>query len=113
MLKVFAVLAGGVVVGRVCSRWRLAFVGRVVTCIIWLLLFLLGVEVGSDPDVVGGLPTLGWSAFVLFAGSTAGSILLAWLLWRGVKRRAAVERAGETDCGGRGEVDAADGAASL
>lgn len=113
MLKVFAVLAGGVVVGRVCSRWRLAFVGRVVTCIIWLLLFLLGVEVGSDPDVVGGLPTLGWSAFVLFAGSTAGSILLAWLLWRGVKRRAAMERAGETDCGGRGEVDAADGAASL
>lgn len=85
MLRVFAVLAAGVIVGRICSRWRLAFVGRIVTFIIWLLLFLLGVEVGSDPSVVGGLATLGWSAFLFFAGSTGGSILLAWLLWRFVR----------------------------
>ena len=54
--------------------------------IIWLLLFLLGLEVGSDPAVVGGMATLGRTAFVIFACSVAGSICMSWLLWRCVRR---------------------------
>lgn len=57
-----------------------------ITVIIWLLLFLLGLEVGSDPAVVGGMATLGRTAFVIFACSVAGSICMSWLLWRCVRR---------------------------
>ena len=53
MLAIFAVIIGGIVTGRLLVGWRLAFVQRLITFIIWALLFLLGVEVGSDPAVVG------------------------------------------------------------
>lgn len=86
MLVIFAVIIGGIITGRLLSSWRLVFVSRMITVIIWLLLFLLGLEVGSDPAVVGGMATLGRTAFVIFACSVAGSICMSWLLWRCVRR---------------------------
>ena len=75
MLAIFAVIIGGIVTGRLLVGWRLAFVQRLITFIIWALLFLLGVEVGSDPAVVGSLATLGAAAFAIFALSVAGERL--------------------------------------
>ena len=86
MLVIFAVIIGGIIAGRLLSSWRLVFVSRMITVIIWLLLFLLGLEVGSDPAVVGGMATLGRTAFVIFTCSVAGSICMSWLLWRCVRR---------------------------
>ena len=71
-----------------------------ITVIIWLLLFLLGLEVGSDPTVVGGMATLGRTAFVIFACSVAGSICMSWLLWRCVRRRDAVPDGGGAESPG-------------
>lgn len=90
MLVIFAVIIGGIVTGRLLSSWRLAFVSRAITVVIWLLLFLLGLEVGSDPAVAGGMATLGRTAFVIFVFSVAGSIGASWLLWRCVRSRGAV-----------------------
>ena len=87
MLIIFAVLLGGILTGRLLLGRRLAFVQPLITGIIWTLLFLLGVEVGSDPAVVGGLATLGVTALALFAFSVAGSILAAWGLWLWIRRR--------------------------
>ena len=94
MLVIFAVIIGGIITGRLLSSWRLVFVSRMITVIIWLLLFLLGLEVGSDPAVVGGMATLGRTAYVIFACSVAGSICMSWLLWRCVRRRDAVPDGG-------------------
>ena len=58
MLVLFAVILGGIVTGRLLQSRRLAFVSRLIVVIIWALLFLLGLEVGSDPAVVGGMATL-------------------------------------------------------
>lgn len=79
MVAIFAVIIGGIVTGRLLIGWRLAFVQRLITFIIWALLFLLGVEVGSDPAVVGSLATLGAAAFAIFVLSVAGSVFAAWL----------------------------------
>ena len=87
MVAIFAVIIGGIVTGRLLIGWRLAFVQRLITFIIWALLFLLGVEVGSDPAVVGSLATLGAAAFAIFALSVAGSVFAAWLLWRRIRGR--------------------------
>lgn len=73
--------------GRLLSGRRLGFVPRMITAIIWLLLFLLGLEIGSNPDVVGGMATLGVSALWVFAFSITGSIGVSWLLWRWARRR--------------------------
>ncbi|HJF89957.1 MAG TPA: lysine exporter LysO family protein [Alistipes onderdonkii] len=100
MLVIFAVIIGGIITGRLLSSWRLVFVSRMITVIIWLLLFLLGLEVGSDPAVVGGMATLGRTAFVIFACSVAGSICMSWLLWRCVRRRDAVPDGGGAESPG-------------
>ena len=95
MLIIFAVIIGGIVTGRLLIGRRLAFEQRIITVIIWALLFLLGVEVGSDPAVVGSLATLGTAALAIFAFSVAGSIFAAWLLWRRIRGRAVPADEGE------------------
>ena len=97
MLVIFAVIIGGIVTGRLLIGRRLAFVQRLITVIIWTLLFLLGVEVGGDPAVVGSLATLGAAALAIFAFSVAGSIFAAWLLWRRIRGRAVPGDDGEAD----------------
>ena len=89
MLVLFAVILGGIVTGRLLQSRRLAFVSRLIAVIIWALLFLLGLEVGSDPAVVGGMATLRRTAFVIFVFSVAGSIGTSWLLWRRIRGRSA------------------------
>lgn len=89
MLVLFAVILGGIVTGRLLQSRRLAFVSRLIAVIIWALLFLLGLEVGSDSAVVGGMATLGRTAFVIFVFSVAGSIGASWLLWRRIRGRTA------------------------
>ena len=95
MLVILAVISGGIATGRLLIGRRLAFVPRLITVIIWALLFLLGVEVGSDPAVVGSLATLGGAALAIFALSVAGSIFAAWLLWRRIRGRAVPADDGE------------------
>lgn len=95
MLVIFAVIIGGIVTGRLLIGRRLAFVQRIITVTIWALLFLLGVEVGSDSAVVGSLATLGTAALAIFAFSVAGSIFAAWLLWRRIRGRAVPADEGE------------------
>lgn len=56
--------------------------GRIVTWLIWLLLFLLGIEVGSNEMIVRSLPTLGVEALLLSLAATLGCCVLAWMLWR-------------------------------
>lgn len=97
MLVIFAVIIGGIATGRLLIGRRLAFVQRLITVIIWALLFLLGVEVGGNPAVVGSLATLGAAALAIFAFSVAGSIFAAWLLWRRIRGRAVPGDDGEAD----------------
>ncbi len=56
--------------------------GRIITYLIWLLLFLLGVEVGGNEQIIKALPTLGVEALLLSATAVAGSCSLAWALWK-------------------------------
>lgn len=87
MLVLFIIFFSGIALGRLLLGCRLDFMQRLITCTIWLLLFLLGVEVGSDPEVIGGLTTLGRAAFLIFAAAVTGSTALSWGLWRLIRRR--------------------------
>ena len=59
--------------------------GRFTTWLIWLLLFMLGFEVGSNRELIAALPTLGVEAMVLSVSATLGSCVLAWALWKSMK----------------------------
>ena len=54
----------------------------IITLLIWLLLFILGIEVGSNEEIIRGLHTIGYEAVVLTLGGTLGSVIAAWALWR-------------------------------
>ena len=43
-----------------------------------LLLFLLGISVGANKDIVDNLVTLGGQAFLLALAGTVGSVLAGW-----------------------------------
>lgn len=73
----------------VAERWQ----GRIVTWLIWLLLFLLGIEVGSNEMIVRSLPTLGVEALLLSSAATLGCCVLAWALWRVSKDHTVQENA--------------------
>ncbi len=87
MLKVVAIMLSGMAVGFLMRKRRLRVVPHAVTVLIWLLLFFLGVEVGENPQVVGGIHDLGLEALWLAMAGIAGTVLFSWALWKWVYRK--------------------------
>lgn len=75
--------------GVPAPQQEMSFIGRVITALIWVLLFLLGIEVGANPRIINGLQTLGLEAIVLTIAGSLGSAIFAWALWRYVCRKEA------------------------
>ena len=48
----------GIGTGYLLRNKKMSFIGRIITALIWVLLFLLGIEVGSNPRIISGLQTL-------------------------------------------------------
>lgn len=85
MLKIILMMACGILVGRMLRKKTLRWLSPLTTVLIWALLFLLGIEVGSNPHIIHSLGRLGLEAVVLSVGGSLGSALLAMWLWRYVK----------------------------
>ena len=79
----------GIGTGYLLHNRKMSFIGRVITALIWVLLFLLGIEVGANLHIVNGLQTLGLEAIVLTIAGSLGSAIFAWALWRYVCRKEA------------------------
>lgn len=87
MLKIVIIMLCGIGTGYLLRNKKMSVIGRVITALIWVLLFLLGIEVGSNPRIINGLQTLGLEAILLTFGGSAGSVLFAWALWKMVNRK--------------------------
>lgn len=86
MFTVIGIMLIGIGVGYICRHQSLPWINKAITALIWLLLFLLGIEVGQNEELVRSLPTLGLEAFTIAVVCVLGSCLLAWGLWRYVNR---------------------------
>ena len=110
MLILLGFLFGGVLTGYLLRRWRITWTGKVTMALIWLLLFLLGVEVGCNRELIRSLPTLGAEAALIAVVCALGSCLAAMLLWRWTSRSEQRPKAGPdadmTDAGTSGGGDA-------
>ena len=62
----------GIGTGYLLRNKKMSFIGRIITSLIWVLLFLLGIEVGANPRIVNGLQTLGLEAIVLTIAGSLG-----------------------------------------
>lgn len=82
MLKIVLILVIGVCVGFILRRRLFAqIVSRVIMCLIYLLLLILGIAVGTNERIVSNLGTIGVKAAIIAASAVLGSMLMAKLLY--------------------------------
>lgn len=87
MFTIILIMASGIGLGWLLRGRKLPFFGKLTNVLIWVLLFLLGIEVGSDERIVNGIATLGVEAIAVSAAGVAGCTLLALALWKWANRR--------------------------
>lgn len=81
MFTVISLMLGGMCIGFLLRRQQFSWIHRVITTLIWILLFLLGVEVGGNRQIIEGLAMLGLEAFSITIAAVIGSCMAAWALW--------------------------------
>ncbi len=72
----------GTVVGYIFRKKKLERVSKIITVIIWALLFLLGIEVGTNPEIIAGLGSIGVEALIITIAAVLGSATMTLLLWK-------------------------------
>ena len=87
MFTVIGIMFVGIGLGYLLRRQSLTWINKAITALIWLLLFLLGIEVGHNEQIIRSLPTLGVEALAIALVCVLGSCLAAWGLWRYVNGR--------------------------
>lgn len=87
MFTIIALMLAGMLAGYLLRKRDLKKIHSVITLLIWLLLFILGIEVGGNEQIVKGLHTLGMEAVILTIGGTLGSVIAAWALWRALYQK--------------------------
>lgn len=76
---------GGILCGYLLRKRRIPHVQQVTTILIWVLLFLLGLNIGSNEQIINSIGSLGVEALLITVFATMGSLVAAWLLWRKVR----------------------------
>lgn len=104
MFTVIGCMIAGIFIGYTARRIRFSWISLLITGLIWILLFLLGWEVGHNKGVISALPTLGLDALLLTLAALLGSSLAAWGLWKVVrityKGKDAIQKDREVACKG-------------
>lgn len=61
--------------------------GKTATWTVWLLIFIFGVSLGSNEEIVSDFPRFGLTAAVVALAGTAGSVVGAWFFQRLISKR--------------------------
>lgn len=87
MLQIILIMAAGIATGWLLRRRSFKFINTLLIVLVWALLFFLGVEAGENQAVIDGIKDLGMEALLLALAGTAGSIALAWVLWKYIRHK--------------------------
>lgn len=79
MFTVIGIMFCGIALGYLFRKKTiLQKLGKPISYTIYLLLFLLGISVGGNSEIINNLPSLGGQALLLAFAGTLGSVLAAW-----------------------------------
>ena len=70
MFTIIGLMLTGMLLGYLLRKRSLHKIHTVITVLIWALLFILGIEVGGNEQIIKGLHTIGIEAVILTLGST-------------------------------------------
>lgn len=82
MLIVIGLMISGIILGYILRERNMKFVQKGITCAIFALLFLLGLSVGTNNEIMDNLDTIGLDALLITFGAVAGSVLCAWFVYK-------------------------------
>jgi len=84
MIQVLVLMFLGWLVGLTVrgKKWISVWIDRAILIAIFLLLFFMGLGIGSNKLLLASLPTLGYNAIIITIGATFGSILAGWAVWK-------------------------------
>jgi len=77
-------MVGGMLLGfLVKAKQRVVSANeKLITYAIYLLLFMMGVSIGSNDQIINSLSSLGFLALIISFGAVAGSILTGFVVFR-------------------------------
>lgn len=81
MFTIIGLMLTGMLLGFLLRKQKLSGIHKVITVLIWLLLFLLGIDVGGNQKIINGLHIIGLEAIVITLAAVLGSVTAAWALW--------------------------------
>lgn len=79
---VIGLMVGGIILGYLFRERNLKIVHKLINYAIFLLLFLLGITVGANGDIMNNLDTIGYDALIITLAAVTGSVLCAWGVYR-------------------------------
>ena len=65
MFTIIGLMLTGILLGYLLRKRDLKKIRQLITLLVWLLLFILGIEVGSNEQIIKGLHTIGLEAVIL------------------------------------------------
>lgn len=86
MFIVIGLMLTGMLIGYLLRNKKFTWISKIITILIWLLLFLLGIDVGSNQAIINGLHTIGLEALIISIAAVLGSVIGARLLWQWIYR---------------------------
>ena len=78
MIIVISLMVCGIILGYAFKERNLKFVQNLINYAIFLLLFLLGITVGANGEVMNNLDSIGLEALLITLAAITGSVLCAW-----------------------------------
>ena len=83
MVTVIIIMTSGILVGYLFrnQKWISKPVGIVITWAIYLLLFLLGISVGTNDTIIINLDKIGLNALLLTFGAITGSVIISYFTY--------------------------------
>lgn len=83
MFTIIAIMFGGICIGYLFRNLKfLHNIERSTSLTIFLLLFVLGLSIGSNSLIINNLGRFGWQAVLLVTSSISGSMLASFLVFR-------------------------------
>lgn len=84
MINILMVLSAGILIGLlIVKRPKLHQLNNtLLNWAIYLLLFLLGISVGTNKEVIQNIGIIGYQAVAIAFASIAGSVFLSFLLFK-------------------------------
>ena len=82
MLIIICLMVGGIMLGRLTQAGHPGVIRKGMFWAILVLLFLLGLAVGHNRQIMDNLGTIGADALLITLGAVGGSVVCAWMVYK-------------------------------